>query len=62
MVSKQVKHDRIVYLHNIAKKGKYTWKDLRALIIRNYKVSDATAKNYLDEVEERLKKEGLLPA
>ena len=60
MVSKLIKHHRIVYLHNIDKKGKYTWKDLKSLIIRNYKVTNATANGYIDEVKKRLVKEGLI--
>jgi hypothetical protein len=48
-------------LHKAAKTGKYTWDDLKAMALQ-IPVSEPTAKKYLDEVRERLIKEGLITA
>ena len=59
MIKETIRHTRIIYLHKAAKSGKYTWADLREKA-RKMKISEPTVKSYLEEVQERLEREGIL--
>jgi len=58
-MTSQTRHTRILDLEKKAKTGKYNWKQLKQSAL-SIPVSEPTAKSYLNEVEARLRKAGLI--